>query len=472
MMSLALAAALQAAAAVPSEQTVATPPPVYPLVLSSPREFAEVGPAKLIDLSYSLEDGLSALHTFSAGVQFGGRAIARAWFKGDDRFVALETARLDASFGQIGGELQGGLAYTAARSRLDARTIFHPSESGDGGATVSAGWLRELRDDLDLKVRVSGETKSVRFPAEDRTQRAGLLRVFYQRSEKFEAELEGERRRVHTPGDLEFDETASRLRAAGTVRRGAYDLEARYVDRDGKYSVRNASFTVNAALPLSERLLFETADDVRHEIGGGVREYRASGAVSWFARRIRLARTGAAAKRAIDLARAAREDGYFERAGFDSLRETSHRDLRRRAALRGAVAARTAALARDLHEAEIDDRGVPLFGVSYEVTSRNLTGESSRSMGLNVSTPWPARFGFGRQDDATRFLRLDLLRRRTAYGVGLVGITKSAGLTLELNRELSLGASLTHADPTPIERVRGIGSYRIFSVGFDYAYGR
>ena len=470
MNALALALLLQATA-----EPVASPqaqPPAYALGLLPPREFSGITGAKLIDFAYSLKDGLGALHTFKAGVQFGARAVARARLRGDDRTFEFENDRFRASFGQIGGEIAASVDRTGPRTRVETRFVFHPRRNGDGGVTVESHWTRNLSDRLDLTLGASGETKDVRFPGSDRSRRFGSLGLMYQKDERFDGEMEAGWRKLHTPGDLEFDETFGRIRAAGAVGRSQYDLEAVFVDRTGKYAVRNASYSAKAMIPLRPRLLLETAGDARQEFGGELREYRTGGAFTWFARRISLSRSETAAHRAIGAARAARANGYFERARFDLSTGVSHRDLRQRMSLRGEGDGDFERSARDLHEAEVNDRNVPLLGVSYEEASRKVTGESSRSLGINISAPWPARLSLAAREEVSAFLRLDLLRRRTMYGAGLVSVTKSAGLTLELNRELELRVSLAAADPTPAERLKGIGSYRILAIGVTHAYGR
>jgi hypothetical protein len=466
MKALAIVALLQA----PSSSPVPVEP-ATPLRLVLPRTFHGVEGAKLVDLSYDLEDGLSASHAFSAGVQFGSRAVARAWLRGDDRNFEIETARLRASVGQIGSETQGTVRVAAGRSSFDARAVFHRRILGDGGATLEGGWRRNLSDDVDAEVRLGGETRNVRFPSYDRARRFAEIGFGYQPSERFEAQISGVLRRLHTRGELEFDEADVRVRIAGAVRRGVYDLSARSISRSGKYEVRDTSVAFETAVPLAARLVVEASGDARHEHGGGVREHRARGALTWFVRRARLSRTGPSAKRAFDLSRAATRGSFIERAQFDGTRETSHRDLRQRAALLPQRAELRAAV-EELFAAEFDDRDVPLLGVSYETATRRLTGETSRAFGANVSLPWPARLSPRSSDAATRFLRLDVSRVRTEYGVGLVSIVRTAEVTAELNREIALRTSLGRSDPNPLERVRGYGAYTTFEVGARYTFAR
>ena len=352
------------------------------------------------------------------------------------------------------------------------RASFHRPRDGDGGATLSGDWRLNVTDRLDLIARASGETQNTRFPSGDRTLASGIVGFAYQDGASFDAEVATGWRRVHTPGALEFDEITARARAGGVVSTAQYDVDAQYVDRSGKYDVRNASVRLELAIPLADRLLLQGHADARHEFGGGVREHREGGAVSFFARRVRLSRRGASARQAIEAAHAARDSGYFERASFRGPLDPSHRALRQRLSLRANGNDRLTSLADSLHAAEIDDRAVPLVSASFEASSVHLSGESSRVAGLGVALPWPAKWTFSAREQASRFLRLDLSRRRTAYGADLVSITKSIGLTLELHRELDLKVAVVHADPTPIERVRGFGSYRIFSVETVYAYGR
>jgi hypothetical protein len=70
------------------------------------------------------------------------------------------------------------------------------------------------------------------------------------------------------------------------------------------------------------------------------------------------------------------------------------------------------------------------------------------------------------------FLRLDLERGRETSGASFRAITWAGSLAASLNREMDLVLRYRHADPTPLDLIRGIGKRRTIELSYVHAFGR
>jgi hypothetical protein len=70
------------------------------------------------------------------------------------------------------------------------------------------------------------------------------------------------------------------------------------------------------------------------------------------------------------------------------------------------------------------------------------------------------------------FLKLELTLERRTTGAEFRSETRSAALTLELNRELELVLRYRRAEPTALDVILGRGVNRRLAVALVYARGR
>lgn len=466
MSALVLGVLLQAALASPSPV-----PPRYPLAVEGSRDFTAIEGPRLVDLDYTLTDSLSSLHRVFAAFQFGTSGFARAWFEGEDRGIEFENARLKVEFGGNQGSYRSALDYVGRRFKFKASALAR-SAATDGGVSLAGGLTRELAETMDVFVLGSGETKTRRFPSEPRILYQGTAGLAYQRAPAFDLSVAATWRRVHTQGDIEFSEAVARLESGGAVLGSQFGIEGEYADRRGRLSHRDLAARARLGVPLFPRLLLEGAGNARAELGGAYQEYGFGGALTFFGRRTRLARTGAAARSAAELARLTRQAGYFERVHFEPMLEAPQREMRRRAALLADPEGLLAEGARALHAAEVEDRTVPRLHAGWSTQWRAVEGVRETTITVSAGAPWPAALSFQADDSCARFLSLNLDYRRQVFASGFVSLTRSAGLVLDLNREIFLRASWSSVDGTPVDRLRGIGKYRVVEIRIGYSYGR
>jgi hypothetical protein len=196
-------------------------------------------------------------------------------------------------------------------------------------------------------------------------------------------------------------------------------------------------------------------------------DYRA--AVTWFGRRFYLPRSGPAAERAVELARQATRLGYNERRVFT---DEERRAQRERLSLTPGFAELRGA-AEDLYAAQVDERELPLLGLSVVHTKDHLPNFESLAVNALVGVPWPMAWPWRATEASVPFLRLDLARERVISGPSHVSHRTSAALTVALNREMDLVLRWRRAEPTPLDIIRELlGPQRTLEVSYVYAFGR
>ncbi len=79
---------------------------------------------------------------------------------------------------------------------------------------------------------------------------------------------------------------------------------------------------------------------------------------------------------------------------------------------------------------------------------------------------------FLRDEDAVEFLLAEFLLVHEDYGGGLRAVSKEAGLTAFLNREMSLFVRWRDPGITPPEVIVERSAPSSFTFGFEYAMGR
>jgi hypothetical protein len=433
---------------------------------SAPDLTAPGQPFTLYDLRYSVSDGVGTTHAFAARVKVAGTGFLSLDVDDENRSVAFATQRVDLAFGEQEGsyDLLGG--YRAPRFIVEARA--HRRSAGEGrGWLLGGSAAGRLSADLELLGRFEGDTKPLpRTAIEDRFARHGALGLLYQGGARLEAFAQLSRSRLRTTGGIEFERDRFELAAQAYARVGQLTTEAIVENSHGRFPRREVSSSIQAEVPL-QRLLLETAVFGRWERGGPRLEDRYRVGLSWFGRRVHLARAGEAAARTTALARRAYALGYNERREHD---DAGRRALRERLSL----SPRREELAEDLaalHQAQVAERNVPLLGVEFEDASDTVAAVKSRVWRAFVGVPWPPAPPWSGNESAAPFLRLTFERRRDLYGVALAVVERAVALEAQLDRQMALVLRWRTGDPTPLDIVRGTPVTRTLELEYAYAFG-
>jgi hypothetical protein len=424
-------------------------------------------PFTLYDLRYRVSDGVATTHAFAARVKVAGTGFLSLDIDDENRRVAFATQRLDLAFAEQEGsyDLLGG--YRARRFVVEAQAHRRSAAEGKGWR-LGGSMAGRLSADLELLGRFEGDTRPVpRTTAlEDRFFRRGSLGLLYQGGARLEAFAQASRSRLRTSGGIEFDRDRFELAAQAYARVGQLSTEAIVENTHGRFPRREVAASILAEVPW-RHLLFETQVFGRWERGGPRLEDRYRVGLSWFGRRVHLARSGEAAARTTALARRAYALGYDERREHD---DAGRRALRERLSL----SARRDELAQDLralHEAQVEERNLPLLGVEFEDASDTVTAVKSRAWRVFVGVPWPLATPWSVNEAAAPFLRLAFERRRDVYGAALAVVERSVALEAQLDRQMSLVLRWRKGDPTPLDIVRGTPVTRTLELEYVYAFG-
>jgi hypothetical protein len=259
-------------------------------------------------------------------------------------------------------------------------------------------------------------------------------------------------------------------RLRGIAQLGRLELSAAYVLDDvvGRFSRRESEGSLEARLPLAGRLLVEGSARNRFDHGQGELWHDYGGGLTWFGRRVTLPRSARAAQQADLLAREARARGEYEFGAYD---EESLRAQRERLSLSGEREG-LRAVAASVHRAQVEERLVPLLGLSYRHSEDGFSGERVHAARALVGVPWPPALPWRAAEGCSPFLQLELEHRWHTTGPERSSGTNAVALTLALNREMSLVGRWSRAQATALDILRGIARRERLEVSYVYARGR
>ena len=383
---------------------LATEAPRYPLPQAPPGADPPAG-ISVADVAYSMSDQPRVVQAAAARFRLGHWGFAGASVRNQARGAALETRRLDVDLTEETGQYELGASFRASRFRVGARWL-RPPEHAPKDLSLETGLRLGLTTELTGSYLEEGRPRP--FPTNPYREAA----VAFDRQGDHGLELSVRATRSTVPTAAGFDFHRHRIGAQGARGWGSAEIDADLVFErtSGRLASSEVSTGGGARLPLWERLLAEARTRGRWEPGVSVFEHEHVAALSLHARRVRLARTGEAAARTVALVRAANRAGVNVRAAHDDL---SRRALRERALLspaRGAL--RDDAVA--LHEAQVEERLVPLAGIEAGLLTDHVRGSRARTYRTFVGAPWPLALPWKRREDAVPFLRLSYLYGRPA----------------------------------------------------------
>lgn len=444
-------------------------PPAYRLGIAGARSLVEDDASRfrVVDLNYSLSDSFGTFHSFLGRVRLGRSGYVSVRAEGEDRRVAFDGARVSLEMGAAEGSWRFGGAYRGARFEASTSAEDHRREAG-GGATIESALTVHFGDRFEAGFDGSIETRDPKRPPEERRTRFWRATALFQKGPDLEGSLSYSSARIRATGGVLFTREELRAAAEGLLGPAAWTSSLALVNTHGRFRRRDLIGRAQTEVPVASRLSVTGITMVRHEPVAGIREHESRIGATLFARRVRIARTSASARRALDLARALRRAGYAARARV--LEDAGYRDLRERAALAGL--SDEASGARGVHESEIDDRRAPLFGLFAARGERAVTGTRNESYGLIWGLPWPLRAARKADEAAAPFLVGSVEKKREWFGSAFVATSWRASVEAELNRELRLRVAGERSGGSPALLLRNIGSYRTVDFGFVYAYGR
>jgi hypothetical protein len=435
--------------------------PRYPLPLPPPGTPPPPG-VSVADVAYAMSDQPRVVQHAATRIRFGGRGFAGAFVRNQTRGLTLQTHRLDADFGEELRQHDMGVAFRAPRFRIGSR-LFLPPEGGPHDLFLETGARLGLGTELTAAYLEEG--RSPPFPS---PYREIALQLEHQGDRGLEMAVRGTRQTAPSVAGFTFNRYRLEGLGARAWREAEIEAELGYERTLGRLSSHEVFTGARLRIPVWSRLLAEAGSRIRWEPGVSVFEREHSGALSLHARRIRLPRTGEAAARTIELAREANRSGSNVRAAHD---EIGRRSLRERASLsrhRDALAAAAAAL----HEAQVDERLVPLIGVEVTGGTDHVRGSRFRSYRAFVGAPWPLGLPWRRDDVAVPFLRLSYVYREALFDVAPRTVDEEAALELELNREHRLVGSWSRPGRTPLDLARITATASSWRIAYAYTRGR
>jgi len=435
--------------------------PRYPLPQAEPGAPPPRG-VSVADVAYAMSDQPRVVQHAATRIRLADRGFAGAFVRNQARGVTLQTHRLDADFSEELRQYEMGVAFRAPAFRVGARLV-HPPDGQPDDLLLEAG--PRLGSGTELTAAYLEEGRSAPFPSPYREIAAQLD---HQGDRGLELAVRATRQTVPSVAGFTFNRYRLAATGARAWRASEVEAEAGYERTLGRLSSHEVFSGATLRTPLWSRLLAEVGSRVRWEPGVSVFEREHSGALSLHARRIRLPRTGAAAARTIELMREANRRGSNLRAAYD---DPGRRALRERASLspkRDALSGWAAAL----HEAQVEERLVPLIGIEVAAATDHVRGSRSRVYSGFVAAPWPLALPWKHAEDAVPFLRLSYLHRETLYDVAPRTVDQEASLEVELNREHRIVGTWSKPGRTPLDLARLTATARSWRIAYEYARGR
>jgi hypothetical protein len=441
--------------------------PSYPLGPGPARSLVDPGrPFVLTDLSYRRKQEGDVEQAFSARVRVASWGFLGAFADGQQKGASLQTQRLrlryfdDPSF----TNLQAG--WRGSQALVDLQAERRPPQDGGGWALDGELALR-LSQDLEAFVSAHTDPRPGRSaPARPLGQQR--LALLWQKGTRLDlgaAVSHGERR---TEAGFDLESLRTSASATGLVWTSEINAELGHERTRGALPRSEAFAHASLSSVVAGRLLAEARSRNRWEPGVLWFEHELGFSLRLHARRVRLARSGDAARRTLELSRRARAFGYSERRVYD---EDGRRELRERLAL----SPRRSELAHELlalHQAEIEERNVELLGASFTERVDSVTGTKRRLFEAALALPWPVRRPWRHDDTAVRFLSARYVQERARYANGFRSRTHSASLTAELSREMALSLRWRRPGLSPFDVSLVRGRHASWELEYVYALGR
>ena len=436
--------------------------PRYPLPQAPPGAAPPPG-VSVADVAYSMSDQPRVVQAVAARVRLGDWGFAGASVRNQLRGATLQTHRLDADFAEEGGQYEMGAGFRARRLRVGVRYLKAP-EDAPHDAALEAGFRIGLTTEVAGSYLEEGRPRP--FPSHP--YREAALQLDHQGDQGLELTVRATRATVPTVAGFDFHR--HRLAAAAVRGWRAAEVEAQlgYERTLGRLGSNEVFASASLRAPVRGRLLAEGGTRARWEPGVSVFEHEHFGALSLHARRVRLARTGPAAARTIELVREANRQGANLRAAHD---DVARRALRERALLAPARDSLRSAV-EALHEAQVAERLVPLLGIEVSGGSDHVRGSRSRSYRAFAGAPFPLALPWPHREDAVPFLRLSYLYRETRFDVAPTTVDEEASLEVELNREHRVIGTWSRPGRTPLDLARLTATASSWRVAYAYTRGR
>ncbi len=455
--------------------------PDYPLgPLRLPPIAEAATPFRVADLRYAFTDEDGTLSSFDARLRAGGSLFVGAEVRGDRLGAFLDTQRVELGVTEENGdyELEGSFRAPFFLVATRAR-----EEEGEW-AFSTTGSLRFSNDlevllahsrDLDESIFTpgpvdefiqSGVLPPVGPPG--RPLRETSFSLLYQRGNHFEALADVRGSRIRT--EAGFDLKVERYGIATLWNPDRFELEGgiSYSNTSGRLPAREfaAGFGIDAEV--TSHLLASASTSQRWEPGVLVFEDDYRFGATFFGRRHRFERRSEASARVLELQRQANALGYNERRVYDV---EGLRRFRERLGISPARLELKEAI-DDLYRAQVLERNVPQLGFEIELGEDSIQTVERTAYRAFIGIPWPVQLPFLRDEDAVEFLLAEFLLVHEDYGGGLRAVSKEAGLTAFLNREVSLFVRWRDPGISPPEVILERSAPSSITVGFEYAMGR
>jgi hypothetical protein len=465
-MSLAgLGLALLCGATGPGVGQVAGPPaplPRYPLgALPLPDFLAPGDPLTLADLRFAASGGDQDQHSLRARVRWLDLGYTSFELSGERSGFGFEGHRLSLAASEENDDWTLGASFRTRRVILWA-----DGRSRGGGRRWAFGPTLQVRLSPDVEVYGWVEGDSERPKGRSLTELgAGAL---WQRGARLESGLRWARSYVATAAGDQNRVDAVEASLVAQLARAELRAIGLLQDVAGRFPRREADAALGLRLPLLPRLLLEADAGGRFDGEAGALRHELGGALTWLGRRFTLPRAGLVAERSLALARSATAAGENERRAFD---EDALRAQRERLSLSRHAPALLADM-QDAYRAQVEERPLPLVGLSARYRENVLTGERAALAGALVGMPWPPAWPWSASAGAVPFLTLELEHARVETASHFRSETDRVSLTISLSREMDLVARYLRAEPTALDVIRGIGTRRSLALEYVYARGR
>ncbi len=442
--------------------------PAYPLPQEERDLTRPVAPLFLTDLFLRALETTGTEQDVAFRLRLGRFAFLGGEVEGERRGLSLETTRLFARYTERQGAHDVGVGWRQGRLRAELAVDVGP-ESQDHRSVFDADIFGRLGRDVQLQAGFIYDTDPRNEQvAAGRVVRGGSLGVLWQHATMLEASFEGAFERLRTSGFL--DQDRDRFTAAIVVSPETAELGASLTTEGltGRLGRRQWLVETRNAVELGPRVVLSQLLRSRSEPVIGVFDFRLGGGLALFARPHTFSRSGEAAQRMRRLAYRAQDLGLFEDRAPD---DEARRAFRERLALspqRDLLAEEL----RALHEAQVAERNVTLFGLRLSRGFNDTNGTSDWTYSVSAGLPWPPAPPWSVNDAAVQFLSLEYEETRTNFKPGSRSVDRSVTFQAAFNRETSLFFAWRRPGVTPAELIRLQRDPRSLELAFSYVFGQ
>jgi hypothetical protein len=458
-----IAVALVASLPLGAEEPAASEEPDYPL---GPQRFPEVTepgrPFVLSELRYRVTDEASLTQSFGARLRIGAWGIFGASVEDQFRSVSLTTSRLDLGMSEQGGQYAFNAGYRAPRFLL---------QSGARQRRPGTAWL--VDGELALRLSpafelIAGASRNTESGGPRNRPLGGWSTGFLYQAGP-ELSVSGRVTHERAATDLGPRETGQvSLDVAGVLFGASADALGGYERSRGRFPRSEGFMEAGVGVPVVSHLLVVARQGFAWEPGIERFERETRLGVSFHGRRIRLNRTGEAARLTHELALRANALGLNVRQAYDL---DGRRELRERLALSSRREELREAI-EALYRAQVADRNVIQGSVEIVDASHAVRGTSSLTWRASLGIPWPPAWPWTRDERFTGFLRVLYSRGRIRYENGYEQVNQDASLEASLNREMAVALRWRKPGLSPIDVTRETGRLSSFEIEYSYIFGR